>query len=255
MAARLYLPPFQILQNNLFAYELVPNYKCFKDKYEKIVGGGIMCKKKKLDLNDELKENVKDIGIITFEEVANCLWEDVPYIVKIGKNLLSLPHLIHQEIFWNKFTKFVSGIKSDPAFEAKFATKIANAEDRSEYARRIITILEKIEEEQKVDYIINATRALCWDQIDRSLYFRICRAIENVYIDDLKFVFDNYDVKEYFPEDIAVAELTSHGLMRQEIIDGGTADPNYVAKTHVFTELGKLVYDMALNYERPDLLQ
>lgn len=255
MAARLYLPPFQILQNNLFAYELVPNYKCFKDKYEKIVGGGIMCKKKKLDLSDELKENVKDIGIITFEEVANCLWEDVPYIVKIGKNLLSLPHLIHQEFFWNKFTKFVSGIKSDPAFEAKFATKIANAEDRSEYARRIITILEKIEEEQKVDYIINATRALCWDQIDRSLYFRICRAIENVYIDDLKFVFDNYDVKEYFPEDIAVAELTSHGLMRQEIIDGGTADPNYVAKTHVFTELGKLVYDMALNYERPDLLQ
>jgi hypothetical protein len=42
--------------------------------------------------------------------------------------------------------------------------------------------------------------------------------------------------------------------MRQEIFDG-TADPNYVAKTHVFTELGKLVYDNALNYERTDLLQ
>ena len=214
-----------------------------------------MCKKKKIDLSDELTENVKEIGVITLEEVANCLWEDVPYIVKIGKNLISLPHLIHQEIFWNKFTKFVKGIKSDPSFEAKFATKIANAEDRAEYAKRIITILEKIEEEQKVDYIINATRALCWDQIDRSVYFRICRAIENVYIDDLNFVFDNYDDKEYFAEDMTVAELTSHGLMRQEINDAGTLDPNYVAKTHVFTELGKLVYDNALNYERPDLLQ
>lgn len=214
-----------------------------------------MCKKKKLDLSDELTENVKEIGLITLEEVANCLQEDVPYIVKVGKNLLSLPHLIQQEIFWNKFTKFVKGIKSDPTFEAKFATKIANAEDRSEYAKRIITILEKIEEEQKVDYILNATRALCWDQIDRSVYFRICRAIENVYIEDLKFVFDNYDEKEYFAEDMTIAELTSHGLMRQEINDAGTLDPNYVAKTHVFTELGKLVYDMALNYERSDLLQ
>jgi hypothetical protein len=214
-----------------------------------------MRKKKKFDLSNELTENVKEIGLITIEEVANCLWEDVPYIIKIGKNLISLPHLIHQEIFWHKFTKFVKGIKSDPTFEAKFATKIANAEDRSEYAKRIITILEKIEEEQKVDYILNATRALCWDQIDRSVYFRICRAIENVYIDDLNFVFDNYDDKEYFAEDMTVAELTSHGLMRQEINDAGTLDPNYVAQTHVFTELGKLVYDMALNYERPDLLQ
>ena len=214
-----------------------------------------MCKKKKIDLSDELTENVKEIGVITLEEVANCLWEDVPYIVKIGKNLISLPHLIHQEIFWNKFTKFVKGIKSDPSFAAKFATKIANAEDRAQYAKRIITILEKIEEEQKVDYIINATRALCWDQIDRSVYFRICRTIENVYIDDLNFVLKNYDDKEHFSEDMTVAELTSHGLMRQEIFDGGTADPNYVAKTHVFTELGKLVYDNALNYERTDILQ
>ena len=163
-----------------------------------------MCNKKKFDMSDELTENVKEIGLITIEEVANCLWEDVPYIIKIGKNLISLPHLIHQEIFWNKFTKFVKGIKSDPTFEAKFATKIANAEDRSEYAKRIITILEKIEEEQKVDYILNATRALCWDQIDRSVYFRICRAIENVYIDDLNFVFDNYDDKEHFSEDMTV---------------------------------------------------
>ena len=214
-----------------------------------------MCKKKKIDLSDELTENVKEIGVITLEEVANCLWEDVPYIVKIGKNLISLPHLIHQEIFWNKFTKFAKGIKSDPSFAAKFATKIANAEDRAEYAKRIITILEKIEEEQKVDYIINATRALCWDQIDRSVYFRICRSIENVYIDDLNFVLKNYDDKEHFSEDMTIAELTSHGLMRQEIFDGGTADPNYVVKTHVFTELGKLVYDNALNYERTDLLQ
>ena len=214
-----------------------------------------MCKKVKLDLSDELMDNAEEIGLITLEEVANCLWEDIPYIVKVGKNLISLPHLIYHEVFWNKFSKFVTGIKCDPNFEAKFATKIANAEDRSEYAKRIIAILEKIEEEHKVGYILNATRALCWDLIDRSAYFRICRAIENVYIDDLIFVLENFDEKKYFAENMTVAELTSNGLMRQEIFDSGNIDPNYVAKTHVFTELGKLVYDMALNYERLDLLQ
>ena len=46
-----------------------------------------MCKKKKLDLSDELTENIREIGIITFEKIANCLWEDVPYIIKVGKIL------------------------------------------------------------------------------------------------------------------------------------------------------------------------
>jgi len=214
-----------------------------------------MDKKMKLDMSDELMGNLKEFGFITLEEATNCLWEDVPYIIKVGKNLISLPHLIQQEIFWNKFTKFVKGIKSDPNFAAKFAKKIATAEDKNEYAKRIIAILEKIEEEEKVDYIINATRALCWDRITRSEYFRICRAIENIYIDDLKFVFENFEAKKYFAEDITVSELASNGLMRQEVYDGENFDQNYVPKTHAFTELGKLVYDIALNYERPDLLQ
>ena len=208
-----------------------------------------MCKRR-LPMSDDVKDTLIDIGTITVDEISRCFWEDVPFIVEIGKNLVSLPHLIQQELFWNKFYKYIMGIKEDSKFAVKFATKIANTEDRNEFSRRIISIVDKIEETRKIDYIINATRALCWNQITRSEFFRICHAIEKVYIDDLIFILENYNPKKYFAEDITVTELTSFGLMWQEIYGGGSIGSNEVPKTHVFTDFGKLVYDNALNYER-----
>ena len=219
--------------------------------------------KKKFDMSDELTENVKEIGLVTYEEIENCLWADVPYIIKVGKNLISLPHLIQQEIFWNKFYKFIKNIKTDPEFEAKFAAKIANAENKYDYARRIITIIDKIEEEQKIDYIINATRALCWDNISYNQYFRICLAIEKTFIDDLLFIKKNYDKNACFPGTIEAVSLTLNGLMYQYINVAPTlaqiANPSEIndnaPKTHRFTELGSWVYNMALNYEKDKYLK
>lgn len=208
-----------------------------------------MCKRR-LPMSDDVKDALIDIGTITVDEISKCFWEDVPFIVEIGKNLISLPHLIQQELFWNKFYKYIMGIKQDPNFEVKFAKKIATTKDRNEFSRRIISIIDKIEETRKIDYIINATRALCWNQITRSEFFRICHVIEKVYIDDLIFILENYNPEKYFAEDITVTELTSFGLMWQEIYCGGSIGSNEVPKTHVFTDFGKLVYDNALNYER-----
>ncbi len=213
-----------------------------------------MCQKEK-NADNEVFKNIVDIGVITCDEIIKCFWEDMPYIIKVGEKLIKLPHLISQEVFWGKFKKFAMGIKSDPTFEAKFATKIANTENRDDFAKRIIAILDKIEEEQKVDYIINATRAFCWDQIDRIVYFRICRAVEKTYIEDLLFLKNNYAPDRLFPENITVEELTAVGIMRLSVLDDGTLNPDYVPETHSFTDFGKLVFDKALNYERLDLLQ
>ena len=143
--------------------------------------------------------------------------------------------MIQQEVFWNKFYKFLKDIKSDPDFEAKFAAKIANAENRNDYAKRIITIIDKIEEDQKIDYIINATRALCWDSISKSEYFRICRAITNCYIDDLDFVKQKFHPTNEFKADICTIELEANAMMYRANL--GESEYPYV-----FTPLAELVY-------------
>ena len=207
-------------------------------------------------LSDEIKAPIENIFFTTLEEVSKCFWEDTPYIVKIANDIIRLPHFIQQEIFWNKFYKYVIGIKTDSEFSVKFATKIANADDRREYASRIISIIDKIEEMQKIDFIINATRAFCWDRITRNEFFRICHTVEKVYIDDLDFLMKNYNPQKYFVEDINAVGLTSYGLMRKAVIDGGSwdEDDDGVAETHVFTELAKLVYDNALMYDKREEL-
>ncbi len=208
--------------------------------------------KKRFPISDNLKNDLIDISAVTVDEISKCFWEDIPFILKIGKNLIALPHLIQQELFWKKFYKYIMGIKEDPKFAVKFAEKITNAEDRSEFSRRIISIVDKIEETEKIDFIINATRALCWNRITRSEFFRICHAIEKVYIDDLIFILENYSPKKHFAEDISVTELTSFGLMWQEIYGSGSLGSNEVPKTHIFTDFGKLVYNNALNYEKTE---
>jgi hypothetical protein len=124
-------------------------------------------------------------------------------------------------------------------------------------------IIDKIEEEQKIDYIINATRALCWDNINYNQYFRICLAIEKTFIDDLLFIKKNYDKNTCLPGTIEAVSLTLNGLMYQYINVAPTlaqiANPSEIndnaPKTHRFTELGSWVYNMALNYEKDKYLK
>ena len=216
-------------------------------------------------LRNELSDNdnIDDIKNMLRDEAEKCIFEDFSCTVKVIRKILSLTHSIQQEIFWNKFYKFIKNIKTDPEFEAKFAAKIANAENKYDYARRIITIIDKIEEEQKIDYIINATRALCWDNINYNQYFRICLAIEKTFIDDLLFIKKNYDKNACFPGTIEAVSLTLNGLMYQYINVAPTlaqiANPSEIndnaPKTHRFTELGSWVYNMALNYEKDKYLK
>ncbi|MBQ2916474.1 MAG: hypothetical protein IJE51_06750 [Clostridia bacterium] len=201
--------------------------------------------------NENMKDIFKDSGKILLDEFIETFWKDNAYLIKLGLIITKLPLSIRDYVLWKRVEKLIRGIKSDPDFEARFAAKIANTDKREDFARRIILILDKIDESEKVDYIINAMRALCWNKIDNSQFFRICKAIRGVYIDDLIFLKDHYKEDRYFFMDMTVQELTSYNLMYMAVVDGGSPDPEYKPSTHAFTELGALVYYNALNYEQP----
>ena len=166
------------------------------------------------------------------------------------KKIIKTPYFVSQQLFWSKFQRFLLGVKKDPDFEVKFATKIANSSNRDFYAKRILDTIDHIDSEEKVDYIINATRALCWDRISNDEYFRICAIIRRCYYEDLIFVKNNYSEDKLFAKDIIVTELEACGLMTLTIVGGGSIADTEPPKTHQFNQLAELLYKNSLAYEK-----
>ena len=102
--------------------------------------------------------------------------------------------------------------------------------------------IEKAETNQKIDYIISATRNFIIGNIEKDIYFRICHAIMNTIDEDLKFLADNIDMED-IPESLYTRGLLSSGLLYQSIIDGNGENNAYS-----FTEIAYLVDEYAVSY-------
>lgn len=190
---------------------------------------------------DEIKDMSKDL----LSDLVSGLLGDPVAIARAMKAIVSSPFFIREQLFWQNFERFLNGIDD---CKKGFSEKISEDDNKEENAKRIIRIIDDLDTDNKVDYIINATIALCKDKLSLDEYFRVCRAIENCYISDLKFVKLSYDDSKLYPDSITVQDLTSNGLMDQVIYGGGSSDDNYIPDTHMFTELAYMVYKYAIIY-------
>ena len=129
-------------------------------------------------------------------------------LITLGKS----PFFIQNELFWNKFSRFLNGVFIDENARSKMAVKIESVGDKKDNAIRLIDAIERSDSLRKVDYLINATRCLLADYIDLTKYFRICRAVSETLLEDLMYL------REHISEDkLAYSEevqgLISAGLM------------------------------------------
>lgn len=115
-----------------------------------------------------------------------------------------------------------------------------------------MNIIDRAETLQKISYLINATRCLLENLIDRETYFRICHTITNTLEDDLAFLGEHIFETD-LPYNISIQGLFTSGLMYQSVIDAN-GDQKYS-----FTPLAQIVDRYAIssnNIERyPDLGQ
>lgn len=200
---------------------------------------------KELLQRDEIKEASKNI----ISDLLSSVLGDPIALARVMKAIMSSPFFIREQLFWQNFEQFLSGIDTDLEAKVKFSEVISKDGSKEDNAKRIIRIIDGLDTSEKVKYMINTTRALCLELLKNDEYFRVCHAIKNCYVGDLNFVKQNYSDKKLFPENTTVYELTSNGLMRQAVIDGGSFDDNYIPETYVFTELAYWVYKYALTFD------
>ena len=111
--------------------------------------------------------------------------------ISLGKVFLTFsksPFFIREQIFWTKFEAFLDGVYLDENDRDKLRTKLVEDGNAKDNAFRLLDSIDRAETKQKINYLINATRCLLVNFINRSEYFRICHAITHTLDEDLVFL-------------------------------------------------------------------
>lgn len=194
------------------------------------------------------------------QEASTDLFEDVLDAVlgnpvSVGKIIIALTKsafFIRERLFWSKMEKFLNGVCLSKDDCDKLLVKLIENGEKKETAFRLVNIIDRAETQQKISYLINATRCLLENLIDRETYFRICHTITNTLEEDLAFLGEHIFETD-LPYNISIQGLFTSGLMYQSVIDAN-GDQKYS-----FTPLAQIVDRYAIssnNIERyPDLGQ
>ena len=143
---------------------------------------------------DKLKDNILNFldsptnenYVEIFSDTADIIGESVPgtSIIFKGRQL----YLGYQEKkFLNKLSNFIKDIDSSDS-------KDFNWND-NDFNNKLITVIDKIDFEEKINYLSNLFILYSQKQIDKSLFFRCCKILEqSSYFDILNFENISYEL-------------------------------------------------------------
>lgn len=190
--------------------------------------------------NEEVKEVSEDI----FEDTIKAILGDPFSVGKILFTIMKFPFFFREQIFWPKMKAFLNGVyTNDDDDKAKLRAKLNENGEERDNACRLIECIDRAETQQKIRYLINATRCLLVEFIDLQTFFRICHVIKNTLEEDLQFLRKNILSESDHEYNPCTQGLLTAGLMYQSVID---ANGN---QRYSFTPTAELVDKFAVSYD------
>ena len=196
--------------------------------------------------SDESKELGKEITECTL----GALGADPIACKNLVQLIVTLPLSLREQYFWNKFYSFLRGIYLPFDQTISISNRLFGNDDKKrKNALRVVEAIGKIETEESLQFIINATRSCLIGLIDVADYFRIVKAITDTLYEDLIFLSQNITNDKYFRGNVQILALERSGLM---IMAGIDANESVETQNYVFTTLGKMVDRYAISFENDE---
>lgn len=173
------------------------------------------------------------------ENAINALLGNPVAFEKVLEAVANSPVFIREQIFWTKLAMFLDGIYLSDDDRAKLLAKLTEDGNGQENFERLITLIDRAETKQKIQYFINATRSLIENRISLSNYFRICHGVADTLNEDLIFMTAHIQ-EDAMPQNINVHGLMASGLMYHSSI------PITMVKYYSFTETAHLIDKYAI---------
>ena len=188
---------------------------------------------------------IQEASTNIYEDIINALLGDPISIGKIIIALTKSPFFIREQLFWAKMEAFLNGVYLNEDDCANLRAKLTEDGEKGDNPYRLVECIDKAETQQKIHYLINATRCLLTNFIDLPTYFRICHAVTHTLDEDLLFL-KRHIRESDFPYSVYAQGLLTSGLMYQSVIDAN-GDQKYS-----FTPIAEQVDRFAVSYDDVD---
>ena len=200
-----------------------------------------------MKFTEQIKElisqgDIKEASTNMLEDTINAMLGDPVSAGKIMIAIAKSPFFIREQLFWTKMKAFLNGVYLSEDDCAKLCAKLTENGEKQDNAIRLVESIDRAETNRKIRYLINATRCLLTDFIDRPKYFRICHAVTYTLEEDLAFLGEHINETDFLYSTYVQGLLTS-GLMYQSVIDANDE------QKYSFTPLAKIVDGYAVSYE------
>ncbi len=185
---------------------------------------------------------LKEYGWLGYDAAAAAALGDKAIIAEVAKIGIKQTVDMKNRRFWDKILAFVKGAYTSEEEKTAMRKKLVEEGGNPENAYRLVECIDRAETTQKMQYLINATRCLLADFIDREEYFRICNAIAHNLEEDLQFLRTHIlDDENSFSYSASAIALRASGLMIDLVIGGD--DPQFQ-----FIPFARKVDRFALSY-------
>lgn len=197
-----------------------------------------------------ISDETQDIGKELLENTIGALTADPVACKNLVQYVIQFPISLREQYFWNKFYRFLNGVYTPLEKTVALSNRLFDDEkNRRRNAMRIVEVIGKVETEDSLQFVINATKSVLLGLISTTDYFRIIKAITDTLLEDLLFLSENITKNSRFKGNTQVIALERSGLM---IMAGIDANEDVESQSYVFTTFGKLVDQYALSFENEE---
>jgi len=188
------------------------------------------------------EKEVQTASVNFLADIASAVLGDKIAAAKVFFSISQVPFFYNEQRFWDNMSCFLDGVFFNEDNHAKLCAKLAEDGGSAENPHRLIECINRAETKQKIRYLINATRCLLSDFIERPDFFRICHVITQTIDEDLVFL-RNHISEENLPYSASVQGLLNVGIMYQSTYD---AEGN---QEYSFTPFAEMVDRFAISYD------
>lgn len=179
--------------------------------------------KLEISLFDTLTDNSLELGIdlteLTIDQfIRNDFLKEIPFFSIFYKSIKTVQG-IRDALFAMKVYKFIKEFEDVKKKEKEnFLEKItSDQKEKIKVGQTLIMILDKLDELDKTQFIVNTFAAYLKSEISKSELTQLCSIVEKAFIDDL-LLFSKMEKYDDLPNEIQT-NLSSLGLMTPIIMD------------------------------------
>ena len=170
------------------------------------------------------------------------IFSDPVSAVGATKNAIELAVHMPTYLFWNKMKRYLTGTFYSYGDQVKMAAKFNDDNKKyNKFVKRLIHLLDQLDDDQKVDCFASLTRAFLLTDLDIYLFFKLSKYLDICIPEELEFIRElPYDYRS--DNTARISSLYQYGLFTVQ-------SPTERYANFVLSDYGRALKQNCLNFD------